>query len=103
MNKFSVRFLDSLKTIGVDKNCLNSYEKNELNKKGFLLLKNHLDSDLINKLLETIEKIYLEEGPAAGVQKQNGSINLNEYGLEEGVRRVCDLVNKGEIFIFNAR
>ena len=50
------------------------------------------------KITISEERIFLEEGPAAGIQKQNDSVNLNQFGQEPGARRLSDLFNKGEIF-----
>ena len=95
---FSDNFIKVLNKLKVTENLLSDTEKKNLDAKGFIILENYLSTDLTKKILNNIEDIFEEEGPAAGIQKQNNSVNLDRYGQEEGVRRLCDLVNKGEIF-----
>ena len=95
---FSETFKSVLNEFQVTENLLSENEKKNLDEKGFIILEKYISHDLIEKFLNQIEDIFEEEGPAAGIQKQNNSVNLDRYGQEEGVRRLCDLVNKGEIF-----
>ena len=95
---FSAPFKKVLNELNVSATNLNDSERKELDEKGFVVIPDHLPHSLREQLIETVESIFLEEGPAAGIQKQNDSVNLNQFGQEPGARRLSDLVNKGEIF-----
>ena len=95
---FSAPFQKVLNELKVSATHLNDSERKGLDEKGFVVIPDHLPHSLREQLIETVESIFLEEGPAAGIQQQNDSVNLNQFGQEPGARRLSDLVNKGEIF-----
>ena len=95
---FSAPFKKVLNELKVSATNLNDSERKGLDEKGFVVIPDHLPHSLREQLIETVESIFLEEGPAAVIHKQNDSVNLNQFGQEPGARRLSDLVNKGEIF-----
>ncbi len=60
----------------------------QLKHKGFVLFESLLSSSEVAKLLECLEDLWQAEGEVAG----------QENYIETGVRRLANLVNKGEIF-----
>ena len=58
------KVLDELKVSAIH---LNDSERKELDEKGFVVIPNHLPDSLREQLIETVESIFLEEGPAAGI------------------------------------
>ena len=91
-------FESVLDELSINTNLLSQSEIKQIDQRGFILCKGLLSEEDIISLRKRFEQLFELEGPAAGVQFHQGSINLNRYGQEPGVRRLCDLVNKGEIF-----
>ena len=91
-------FNETLFELGVTSKTISNKEKEFIIKNGYLFCENILNSSVINKLRKKFENILEIEGPAAGVQFHTGASTLNKYGLEEGARRISNLVNKGKIF-----
>ena len=91
-------FQSVLDELNVNTNLLSQSEIKLLDKRGFILCEGLLSKEDIISLRKRFERLFKLEGPAAGVQFHQQAINLNRYGQEPGVRRLCDLVNKGEIF-----
>ena len=77
---FSAPFQKVLNKLNVSATNLNNSEKKDLDEKGFVVIPDHLPHSLREQLIETAESIFLEEGPAAGIPKQNNSVNLNQFG-----------------------
>jgi ectoine hydroxylase-related dioxygenase (phytanoyl-CoA dioxygenase family) len=67
---------------------LDSTQIAQLDEQGFTVLENIIDPDWIEPLRQAFETIYAAEGTEAG----------KEVAQMEGVRRLADLVNKGEVF-----
>ena len=64
-------------------------DQDTLDRDGFVILPDVLDSDLVNGVHQRIEQLFVEEGDRAGA----------EFKQEEGCRRLANLVNKGEVFL----
>ena len=67
---------------------LGAKQYQDLDEKGFIILKDVIDAEWLHQLRETFEDIVEVEGKKAGI----------EAGQMKGVRRLADLVNKGEVF-----
>ncbi len=67
---------------------LTQTQRDELDERGFTLLENVIDPPWLEQLRLTFEDVYAREGEEAG----------KEVAQMEGVRRLADLVNKGQIF-----
>ena len=83
---FSAPFKKVLNELKVSATNLNDSERKELDEKGFVVIPDHLSHSSREQLIETVESIFFEEGLAAGIQKQNDSVNLNQFGQEPGAR-----------------
>ena len=78
----------TLSALGFTPHPLSSTQYRELDEDGFTLLENIIDSVWLDRLRQAFEECVEEEGEKAGV----------EVGQMKGVRRLADLVNKGEVF-----
>ena len=78
----------TLSALGFTPYPLSSTQYRELDEDGFTLLENIIDSVWLDRLRQAFEECVEEEGEKAGV----------EVGQMKGVRRLADLVNKGEVF-----
>jgi ectoine hydroxylase-related dioxygenase (phytanoyl-CoA dioxygenase family) len=67
---------------------LSEAEKRQLDEKGYLILANLIDRDMLASLRARVEELFVAEGAAAG----------SEFKLEQNARRLANLVNKGQIF-----
>jgi ectoine hydroxylase-related dioxygenase (phytanoyl-CoA dioxygenase family) len=67
---------------------MNEQERQQLDKKGYLIFKNVLSPDKLDSILAQLEELWAIEGDHAG----------EENYIEVGVRRLANLANKGEIF-----
>ena len=74
--------------LGFSLQPLNPIQYRELDENGFTILKNVIDLVWLDRLRQVFEELVEQEGEEAGV----------EVGQMKGVRRLADLVNKGEIF-----
>lgn len=60
----------------------------QLDDLGFALLPAVMDAALLSRLRERVEELFMQEGDAAG----------SEFKVEQGARRLANLVNKGAVF-----
>jgi ectoine hydroxylase-related dioxygenase (phytanoyl-CoA dioxygenase family) len=67
---------------------MNEQERQQLDKKGYLIFKNVLSPEKLDSILAQLEELWAVEGDHAG----------EENYIEVGVRRLANLANKGEIF-----
>jgi len=74
--------------LGFSLQPLNPIQYRELDENGFTILKNVIDPVWLDRLRQVFEELVEQEGEEAGV----------EAGQMKGVRRLADLVNKGEVF-----
>ena len=63
-------------------------QRRELDENGYTILSNIIDDQWLALLRQAFDEIFVREGKEAGV----------EVAQMEGVRRLADLVNKGEVF-----
>jgi ectoine hydroxylase-related dioxygenase (phytanoyl-CoA dioxygenase family) len=69
-------------------NTLTEAQRQQLNENGFTILPRVLSNEQLAALNARLEELWLEEGDQAG----------HEVIVEPGVRRLANLINKGEIF-----
>jgi ectoine hydroxylase-related dioxygenase (phytanoyl-CoA dioxygenase family) len=74
--------------LGFTANALTPQQKAALDKRGFTILENLIDPDWLAQLRQAFENVTAAEGIDAGKE-------VNQVG---GVRRLSDLVNKGDVF-----
>src|SRR5688572_19299235 len=67
---------------------MNTEQRNQLNEKGYLIFKSLLSREQIEALLTRLEELWATEGEKAG----------GENYIEPGVRRLANLVSKGDLF-----
>jgi len=67
---------------------LTEAQREQLDRDGFIVLKNILSPEQVEAIITRLEALWLEEGEQAGV----------EVIQEAGVRRLANLINKGEMF-----
>jgi ectoine hydroxylase-related dioxygenase (phytanoyl-CoA dioxygenase family) len=67
---------------------LSETEMRQLDERGYLVLPDFMDADLLATLRQRVEELFAEEGERAGA----------EFKQEPGARRLANLVNKGEVF-----
>jgi len=67
---------------------LSEAEKRQLDEKGYLVLANLMDREMLASLRARVEALFAEEGATAG----------SEFKQEPNARRLANLVNKGQIF-----
>ena len=67
---------------------LGASDRRQLDEKGWLALPGLMSADLLAALRARIDKLFAEEGEAAG----------GEFKQEPGARRLANLVNKGRVF-----
>ncbi len=79
---------ETLIELGFEPGPLTQEQRHELDEQGFTLLENVMDEPWLERLRRAFDAIYAQEGAAAG----------KEVSQVEGVRRLADLVNKGEDF-----
>lgn len=77
-----------LQQLGFTAQPLTSDQYRELDENGFTILENIIDPQWLIRLRQTFEELVEREGKEAGV----------EVAQMEGVRRLADLTNKGEVF-----
>ncbi|SVD09707.1 uncharacterized protein METZ01_LOCUS362561, partial [marine metagenome] len=73
---------------GFTPQSLSSTQYYELDENGFTILENIITPAWLDRLRQAFEELVEQEGEKAGV----------EAGQMKGVRRLADLVNKGEVF-----
>ncbi|MEZ4867216.1 MAG: phytanoyl-CoA dioxygenase family protein [Caldilineaceae bacterium] len=82
-------YLDSmLSTLGVTAETLSAQERAELDQQGYTVFPNVIDAAWLTALRDAFEQITATEGEEAG----------KEVNQMAGIRRLADLVNKGEVF-----
>ncbi len=74
--------------LGLAPGVLSEQQKKELDERGYTILPEVIDTDWLVRLRQAFDRIHDAEGADAG----------KEVAQVEGVRRLADLVNKGEIF-----
>lgn len=79
---------EALKQLGVTENSLSEAEKQSLDRQGYVLVPDMLDSHWLDQLRQAYEELMAKEGALAGI----------EVHQEVGTRRLSDLINKGEVF-----
>jgi ectoine hydroxylase-related dioxygenase (phytanoyl-CoA dioxygenase family) len=79
---------EALQALGVTEQTLTMQQQVELAERGFTIFYNVIDPTWLAVLREAFERITAAEGETAGA----------EVSRMQGVRRLADLVNKGEIF-----
>jgi ectoine hydroxylase-related dioxygenase (phytanoyl-CoA dioxygenase family) len=67
---------------------LTQTEMRRLDENGFLVLEDFMGAELLARLRERVEELFVAEGASAGV----------EFKQEPGCRRLANLVDKGEVF-----
>ncbi len=80
-----------LADLGLEQVELSPGQRTRLDEQGFLILEDMIDPSWLEKLRQAFEAICGREGEAAG----------KEVAQVEGVRRLADLVNKGEGEVFD--
>jgi ectoine hydroxylase-related dioxygenase (phytanoyl-CoA dioxygenase family) len=78
----------ALAALGVRPDTLTQYEKDQLDRDGYLPLGGILTPELVDRLRDRAHELLLAEGDQAGI----------EVHQEAGTDRLSDLVNKGEVF-----
>lgn len=63
-------------------------QKREIDELGYTVIEGYLSTPLLNELRDRVEELLALEGEAAG----------SEFKIEEGARRLANLVDKGEVF-----
>jgi ectoine hydroxylase-related dioxygenase (phytanoyl-CoA dioxygenase family) len=79
---------EALHALGVTAQTLTPQQCQELDERGFTIFYNVIDKPWLEALRDAFERISAAEGEKAG----------SEVGQMTGVRRLSDLVNKGEVF-----
>jgi len=78
----------ALQALGVNEETLSAQQRADLDTKGFTIFPNVIEPEHLEQLRETFEQLSAAEGERAG----------SEVGQVTGVRRLANLVNKGEMF-----
>ncbi len=79
---------EALHALGVNEQTLSPKHQDELDRHGFTVFHNVIDPTWLEQLRDTFERLTAEEGANAG----------KEVSQMPGIRRLADLVNKGEVF-----
>ena len=74
--------------LGLPEAALTVEQSRQLDEQGYTILPGLIDSGWLDQLRQAFDNTYAAEGEAAG----------KEVAQMEGVRRLADLVNKGEVF-----
>ncbi len=77
-----------LASCGVAEQTLSQRHRNELDELGYTIFHNVIDAEWLHALRDTFEHLVEEEGERAGA----------EVHRFQGIRRLADLVNKGDVF-----
>ena len=72
--------------LGLESYSLSAEQIRQLDEQGYVVFENVIDAEWLRVLRKTFDTVYEAEGEEAGV----------EVAQMEGVRRLADLVNKGE-------
>ncbi len=83
-----ISMADVLNHFGVIDNTISNIHRKELDDQGYTVFNNIIDPKWLNLLQKKFEDLIEVEGEQAGI----------EANKMEGVRRLADLTNKGEIF-----
>ena len=73
---------------GFEPCALSDKHRRELDEQGYTIFENVIDPEWLEALRKRFDEVYEAEGEDAG----------KEVNQVEGVRRLADLVNKGEVF-----
>jgi ectoine hydroxylase-related dioxygenase (phytanoyl-CoA dioxygenase family) len=84
----SMAMEEALRTLGVHDQTFSAQHQDELDRNGFTVFHNVIDPAWLEQLRDAFERISAAEGANAGKEVEQMS----------GVRRLADLVNKGEVF-----
>jgi ectoine hydroxylase-related dioxygenase (phytanoyl-CoA dioxygenase family) len=79
---------EALEDLGVSVSILTDEEKRKIDEDGFIIFHNIVDAAWLEQLRNAFEELCEREGFSAG----------KEVHKEKGVRRLSDLMNKGEMF-----
>lgn len=79
---------EALEYLGATEELLTEEEKRRIDEDGFVIFNNMIDPKWLEQLRNAFEELCESEGFAAG----------KEVHKEKGVRRLSDLMNKGEVF-----
>jgi ectoine hydroxylase-related dioxygenase (phytanoyl-CoA dioxygenase family) len=79
---------EALQALGVTDQTLTAQQREQLDTQGYLIFHNVIDPVWLEALRDKFEQLTAEEGDKAGI----------EVGQMNGIRRLSDLVNKGEVF-----
>ena len=89
MSTGEAEYIDpKLLELGLESYALNAEQKHQMDTQGYIVFENVIDDAWLDGLRKAFDAIYEAEGEAAGV----------EVAQMEGVRRLADLVNKGDVF-----
>ena len=83
-----MNILEALYSLGAGAETLTSHEKGQLDRDGYLPIREVLSMEQINALRARHHELLIEEGDSAG----------KEVHQERGTDRLSDLINKGEVF-----
>ena len=84
----SISMADVLNHFGVSSNIISDVHQRELDEQGYTIFHNIIDLKWLDLLQKKFEDLIEVEGEKAGI----------EANAMDGVRRLADLTNKGEIF-----
>ncbi|MCX6049275.1 MAG: phytanoyl-CoA dioxygenase family protein [Chloroflexi bacterium] len=87
-NTDSLSMDEALQALGVTDQTLSAQQKDELDRNGYTVFLNVIDPAWLEQLRATFERLMVEEGENAG----------KEVSQMVGIRRLADLVNKGQEF-----
>ncbi|MDB5085529.1 MAG: hypothetical protein JWN30_2415 [Bacilli bacterium] len=79
---------DALTEFGVSDNTLSSEEKGHLDEQGYVIFEDLIDRDWLEEMRNKFEEL---------IEKEKGGTEF-VFGTENGVRRLSDLINKGEVW-----
>ncbi len=85
-----------LEELGVDQNTLSNKEKTFLDQNGYLVLGQLLSANTLDQVRNRLQQLMVTEADRAGSELLESK--HIRHPREEGVDRLADLVNKGEIF-----
>lgn len=79
---------EALEDLGANLSLLTEEEKRKIDEDGFVIFHDLIEPEWLEQLRDAFEELSEKEGFAAG----------KEVHKEQGVRRLSDLMNKGEVF-----
>jgi ectoine hydroxylase-related dioxygenase (phytanoyl-CoA dioxygenase family) len=79
---------EAMAALGATEDLLTADEKSSLDEKGFVIFRNVVEPEWLERMREVYEQLMAKEGQSAGT----------EFGQEKGTRRLADLINKNPVF-----